>query len=132
MVKKIFIFTSILFCFLFAVRNFVFAEIDVIPNGYSIIDKEMPSAIGAGDIESNEPSHIKNVVRNIWVSVRLIFQIVALSAVLFTGIRYMMASADQKADLKKSFIVTVIGAFLTFGTIYIISFVSRIFVDLMN
>lgn len=60
-----------------------------------------------------------------WGSIKLILQVAALSAVLFAGVRYMMASADQKADIKKSMVPLVIGAVIVFGTTILIEFVQE-------
>jgi len=71
-------------------------------------------------------SGIKISADRIWGSVKLILQITAVSLVVYTGIRYMFASADQKADIKKSLISLVIGIVIVFGTTTIIDFVTSI------
>ena len=40
-------------------------------------------------------------VKKVWGTVTTIVQILAFAAVVFAGLRYMFASADQKADIKK-------------------------------
>lgn len=61
-----------------------------------------------------------------WNTVRLILQILAVAAVVFAGVRYMFASADQKADIKKSMGILAIGAALVFGATYIIDFIVKV------
>ena len=60
-----------------------------------------------------------------WSTVVTIVQILAVAAVVFAGLRYMFASADQKADIKKSMGTLAIGAVLVFGATTVIKFVSN-------
>ena len=55
-----------------------------------------------------------------WNTVITIVQILAVAAVVFAGLRYMFASADQKADIKKSMGILAIGAVLVFGSTLIL------------
>ena len=68
-------------------------------------------------------SEVDKAVRNIWSTVIIIVQILAVAAVVFAGLRYMFASADQKADIKKSMGILAIGAVLVFAATTIIGFV---------
>ena len=63
---------------------------------------------------------------NIWKTVEVIIRIVAVAAVVIAGIRYMFASADEKADIKKQTIVLVAGAVLVFAATYILTLVQTI------
>lgn len=67
-----------------------------------------------------------NAVKKTWNTVKLILQVLAIAAVVFAGVRYMFASADQKADIKKSMGILAIGAALVFGATYIIDFITKI------
>ena len=62
------------------------------------------------------------VRRNIEIT---IVQILAVAAVVFAGVRYMFASADQKADIKKSMGILAIGAVLVFGATVVLSFIQN-------
>lgn len=75
-------------------------------------------------ISNTSTASIDTVKNKIWGSAKLILQVAAVSAVLFAGVRYMMASADQKADIKKSMVPLVIGAIIVFGTTILIEFVQ--------
>lgn len=77
-------------------------------------------------IKPNSDAGLGATAANVWNSVKLILQVAALSTIVFTGVRYMMASADQKADIKKSSIALVIGVVVVFGTTIIIDFVTRV------
>lgn len=67
---------------------------------------------------------ITKAARNIWSTVTTIVQMLAVAAVVFAGVRYMFASADQKADIKKSMGVLAIGAILVFGSTVIIQLIA--------
>lgn len=84
-----------------------------------IITTDIPTTtgtIGAAD----------EAVGKAWNTVRLILQILAVAAVVFAGVRYMFASADQKADIKKSMGILAIGAALVFGATFIIDFIVKV------
>ena len=66
-----------------------------------------------GSVEGMDTAN--NAVRGIWGTVLLVLQICAVAAFVLAGVRYMFASADQKADIKKSMGVLAIGAVLVFG-----------------
>ncbi|MBR6689532.1 MAG: hypothetical protein IKL68_05915 [Clostridia bacterium] len=66
---------------------------------------------------------IKRATGKVWATVITIVQILAVGSVVFAGVRYMVASADQKADIKRSLGTLAIGAALVFGATTIIRFV---------
>lgn len=69
---------------------------------------------------------VDNVANSIWNTVALILQIAAIAAIVIAGVRYMFASADTKADIKKQMIVLVIGAVLVFGATTVIQFITTV------
>lgn len=62
-------------------------------------------------------------VKKVWGTVTTIVQILAFAAVVFAGLRYMFASADQKADIKKGLGMLAIGAILVFAASTVVKFV---------
>lgn len=54
----------------------------------------------------------------------------AVGMLLYIGIKYMMASANEKADLKKGAINYVIGAVLVFGASFVVGFLKDFAGDL--
>ena len=66
------------------------------------------------------------VGQNIWATVITIVRILAVAAVVFAGLRYMFASADQKADIKKSMGILAIGAVLVFGATFILTLINTV------
>lgn len=89
----------------------VFA-IDVPTSGSDLVG----NATGAGIVTG--------AAQNVWATVVTIVQILAIAAVVFAGLRYMFASADQKADIKKSMGVLAIGAVLVFGATVVLKFIQ--------
>lgn len=72
----------------------------IIPNG---IGPALPEQVG------NEPSSIANTIIG---SLKWIGYIIAIGMVIFVGIRYIMASADEKANMKGVLVKVVIGALI--------------------
>ena len=77
--------------------------------------------LGGGSITT-----ANNAVNKIWGTVTLILQILAVAAIVFAGVRYMFASADGKADIKKQTIGLVVGAVLVFGASMIVDFIVNV------
>lgn len=72
---------------------------------------------------SDSIGEIDDSVRKVWGTVITIVQILAFAAVVFAGLRYMFASADQKADIKKGLGMLTVGAILVFASATVIQFV---------
>lgn len=77
-------------------------------------------------VEGNGIGTVDKTAGNIWRTVTLILQICAVGAIVFAGVRYMFASADTKADIKKQMVILVIGAVLVFGATTVISFIQTV------
>lgn len=70
--------------------------------------------------------NVTGVVGRVWGTVILIVQVLAVAAVVFAGLRYMFASADAKADIKKQTVILVVGAVLVFGATFIIDLIATV------
>lgn len=68
-------------------------------------------------------SSITGAADKVWTTVLTILQIAAVAAIVIAGVRYMFASADQKADIKKGMIGLVIGAVLVFAASTVVQFI---------
>ena len=66
---------------------------------------------------------VRQATGKIWGSVVKVVQILAFAAIVFAGLRYMFASADGKADIKRGLIILALGAVLVFATTTIVSLV---------
>ncbi len=67
-----------------------------------------------------------------WSTVLSIVQILAFAAIIFAGIRYMFASADAKADIKKQTVILVIGAAIVFAAGPLVQFISDVANDILE
>lgn len=102
------------------VCTFVFVVMAVVTSVYGISAGNLTSALG-----SNAGSaQVKTVTQKIWGTVVSIVQVLAVAAVVFAGVRYMFASADAKADIKKQTVILIVGAVLVFGATAILKFVQ--------
>lgn len=97
-----------------------------------IISFVMFSSVYAGISTSfpNSDGYIVNnvdkSVKTVWGTVVVIVQMLAIGAVIFAGLRYMYASADRRADIKKSLIILAIGSILVFATTTVVEFIVNV------
>lgn len=87
------------------------------------ISSDLPSSGG------DSVTTVDNMATQIWGTVTTIAQIAAFAAIIFAGIRYMFASADTKADIKKQLVIIVVGALLVFGASTIVKILMNILND---
>ena len=77
-----------------------------------------------------DPGVIGNTVQGItgdaWATISMLVMVFAVACIVVTGLRYMMASADRKADLKQSSAYIVVGCILVFATMPIINLVTNV------
>jgi len=82
-------------------------------------------------LNENSGSRTLNAAtRGVWSFVKTTIQVASIGAIIFAGIRYMLASADQKADIKKSMGTLVLGAVIVFASTTVINFVVGIIKNL--
>ncbi len=110
----------------------------VVNSAYACSDTGSGSGSGSGSGTGGESTNltvpesiggtasttIKDASGNAWATVVTIAQILAIAAVVFAGLRYMFASADQKADIKKSMGTLAIGAVLVFCAATVLRFIQ--------
>lgn len=70
-----------------------------------------------------ETGKIINIGNSIIAVVRIVGVVVAVVILLILGIKYMMGSAEEKADYKKSMIPYIVGAVLIFASTAIVGVV---------
>lgn len=74
-------------------------------------------------IEQGYTTEFKTLGESILGFVQVIGSAVSVIAMMIIGIKYMIGSVEEKAEKKKSFIYYLIGAFLVFSTVNIVSIV---------
>ena len=75
---------------------------------------------------------IENVTTRITSTILTILQIVAVAGIVVCGVRYMLTSAEQKADIKKSMIYLIIGCVIVFATSTVVQFVIKAFGQIVD
>lgn len=83
----------------------------------------VPTGFPSGSSASGQ---IMDMVSTGWGLVLSICQIAAFAIIIFCGLKYMFASASEKADLKKSMVPLLIGGILVFGSTFIVQIVMAI------
>lgn len=84
---------------------------------------DVPHNPGSGNVHDD----IKNTMKNAWDTIATIVQMLAVGCVVFAGVRYMLSSADQRADIKQGMIFLAVGAAIIFGATLIIRLVVSSF-----
>ena len=71
-------------------------------------------AIGNVDMSGGESSStVNNLVGNIWTTLSIVIYLLAVGCIVFAGLRYMLSSADAKADIKKQTRYVTCGSMLS-------------------
>ena len=94
----------------------------------SPVSPELPDSVTGGTASQT----ITKTTSSIWSTVLILFQILAIAAIIIAGIRYMFASADSKADIKKQLVPLVAGAVLVFGATTIIQVIINVTNDVTD
>ena len=102
----------------------------IVSNNVFAFDKMNVNTIN-GALDGATPSaSAKSSILKVWGTVLLILQILSVAAIVIAGIRYMFASADGKADIKKQTIGLMVGAVLVFGASSVIGLITNITSDI--
>lgn len=68
---------------------------------------------------------VDKMVNNIWGTVLTILRILAVAAIVYAGVKYMFASAENKADIKSGMLGLVVGAILVFGASIVVDLIMK-------
>ncbi len=105
--------------------GFVFILIYVISNTYIF------ATLGSGLNESlynqvaNEGNTaLDNTISKVGSTIFLILQIAAVGGVVYTGVKYMYASSNDKAKIKETLIWLIIGTIFVFAAPAVINFIT--------
>ena len=100
---------------LMAVSNVVLAAPDL-----SADIKDMANGSG------NQPKEVLNLGKTIVSIMQTVGIVVAVVVLLVLGIKYMMGSAEEKAEYKKTMIPYLVGAILIFASTTIVNVVYNV------
>lgn len=100
--NKVFNIIFLVICFIFIISNFTLAK----PNIDHIKDNVASGTSG------HEIAFIGSIIYSIVTDIGVAIAVIVFA---FIGIKYMLGSADERAEYKKSMIPYLIGASLLFG-----------------
>ena len=66
---------------------------------------------------------VNNAVKKVWSTILTVLQILAIAAIVYAGVKYMFAAADDQAEIKQGLIGLAVGAILVFGASSIVQFI---------
>ena len=124
--KKVLIIIFISICIICLVPEHAFAEEDSAPNIAGII-----SGMNGVQNVNTEGSRIKNVINAVIKLIQVAGTGISLVMVTMLGIKYMLASANEKADIKKMATPMVIGCILLFAAVNLVAVIAS-FGDELN
>lgn len=93
----------------------------------SEINKNFSNGAGSGRY-----SKFNSAKSNIWGVLLTVLQVASIAGVIFAGVRYMFASSDSKADMKKSMIYLIIGMVIVFSASTVVRLTTRTFNEIVS
>lgn len=91
--------------------------------GGSVGNPDSPSNPSNGNASVGK---LSSATGKIWSTFAIVAQMLAITAIIFTGLRYMLTNADDRADIKMQTILLVIGASLVFAAVPFANFIIGI------
>ena len=88
--------------------------------------KAVFNEIDNADDTTRTSEEVQNVIGTILVAVQVVAMAVAFVILLVLAMKYMAAAPGEKADIKKSFFVYVVGAIVVFGAIGILRVIEAL------
>lgn len=112
------------FKFMFIIFVFMFILCGILTSIYALgdgFDSETYNILQGGNVDKN----ISNSASRVYGTILTVFQVIAAFGVVFTGIKYMTAGANEKGEIKQTIIYIIIGCILVFATTSFIKFIIR-------
>lgn len=112
-----------------AVLCIVFTILAVCSSAYATLT---PDQLFGGTANGEGVSEITQLGKSIVAVVQTVGVVVAVVILLVLGVKYMMGSAEEKADYKKSMIPYIVGAVLIFAATTIVNIIYNLAIGLNN
>lgn len=74
---------------------------------------------------------IDKATENLWGDFSIIIQVIAISVIVFTGLRYMFADSGSRADIKVQTVLLMLGAIFVFAAVPITKLIVNVVKDLL-
>lgn len=78
------------------------------------------------DPKTNSANQVSGIGNNILGIIRVVGTVIAVGVLMVIGIKYMMGSAEEKAEYKKTMLPYLIGAVILFAAVNIADYVVGI------
>lgn len=111
-----------------AVLCIIFMILAICVSSYAALK---PNELSGGKVSTEGEAGIKLLGQSIVSIAQTVGVVVAVVILLVLGIKYMMGSAEEKAEYKKSMIPYIVGAVLIFASTTIVNIVYQ-FADGLN
>lgn len=116
--KKVFSVLCIAAILLVTLTNFVYADD---PRDMS----KLISSMKDSGTMANTDSRIGNVINNVIGLLQMVGSGIALIVITLLGMKYILASPSEKADVKKAVMPIIIGCILLFGAVNLMAAVAN-------
>lgn len=116
--KKVFSVLCIAAILLVTLTNFVYADD---PRDMSTLISSMKDS----GTMANTDSRIGNVINNVIGLLQMVGSGIALIVITLLGMKYILASPSEKADVKKAIMPIIIGCILLFGAVNLMAAVAN-------
>ena len=88
-----------------------------------VFAKDIGGVVVSPDIQASGASNITTIGNKIMGIIQVLGTVVAVVILMVLGIKYMLGSAEEKSEYKKTFIPYIVGAILIFAATAIASMV---------
>ncbi len=78
------------------------------------------------DPKTNSANQVAGIGNNILGIIRVVGTVIAVGVLMVVGIKYMMGSAEEKAEYKKTMLPYIIGAVILFAAVNIADYIVGI------
>lgn len=98
----------------------------VVFGGYSSTMKDLIGTMDKENGEANATNTAENIVTNLIIIFRIVGVTAAILMLLVVAMKYMTAAPSEKAEIKKSAVVYVVGAVILFAVTGILGIISNL------
>lgn len=90
---------------------------------YDFANGSLTSLFG---FNGNTATSYTSIYNKVWNTISIVIRICSVLGIVLVGLRYMLASANTRADIKGELMVVVVGIILVYSSISVINFVIKI------
>ena len=113
---------AIIAILLFSLTSLVFGQ----DAGYSGTMKELITTMDEQEGEANSANTARSIVTNLIIIFRIVGVTAAILMLLVVAMKYMTAAPSEKAEIKKSAVVYIVGAVILFAVTGILGIISNL------